>query len=226
MTNLNTDLMNLENRILLNNRENLDNYIFIDNGEKLIDFQNKGLKILELVRTIKGINFQIENLDIGNGKIIIENLESNEINLSIKGYFDGKIKKDNAKYTLTYDFENLSILTEYGINDIFSVISYDKENLLEGKIIKLISEIRFSSNNFVKNSRTVLSIKEKEELSSKMKKVEENNYLHLIDTYMENLKTLEMISEEFLVELDRLDKLEKYIRNLRIVTERGEDEVR
>ena len=64
---------------------------------------------------------------------------------------------------------------------IVSVIEYLKDNILEGRVIKLVSRLTSENNNFQNINETVLSDEEKTLLIEKINTLQQTRYQEIID---------------------------------------------
>ena len=196
LKNVSQELNKLEKTISLNDIKNINSYIFMDNGENIVQSLNKTLKIVNLIKEIKEAPITISDIDINNGTVKINGLdEKNSVSGEIKlEDIPGKItvKSLDEGYGIDYNQDKLTIHTSYN-KKIISVIEYVKDNILEGKSIKLVSRLISENNNFQDINETVLSDEEKILLTEKIKNLEQVRYQEIMTKYDEQTKNIEML---------------------------------
>ena len=97
---------------------------------------------------------------------------------------------------------------------ISTIIEYSKNDLLEGKIIKLASELVLENNNFKNLNHTVLTDEEKTLLTQKIESLRNNNYQQIMAKYEEDNKNIETLIDNVYVQKNKLDKLQRDLLSL------------
>ena len=196
LKNVSQELNKLEKTISLNDIKNINSYIFMDNGENIVQSLNKTLKIVSLIKEIKEAPITISDIDINNGTVKINGLDgknsaSGEIKLED---ISGKItvKSLEEGYGIDYNQDKLIIHIFFN-KKITSVIEYVKDNILEGKSVKLVTRLISENNNFQDINETVLSDEEKILLTEKIKNLEQVRYQEIMTKYDEQTKNIEML---------------------------------
>ena len=196
LKNVSQELNKLEKTISLNDIKNINSYIFMDNGENIVQSLNKTLKIVSLIKEIKEAPITISDIDINNGTVKINGLDgknsaSGEIKLED---IPGKItvKSLEEGYGIDYNQDKLIIHIFFN-KKITSVIEYVKDNILEGKSVKLVTKLISENNNFQDINETVLSDEEKILLTEKIKNLEQVRYQEIMTKYDEQTKNIEML---------------------------------
>ena len=196
LKNVSQELNKLEKTISLNDIKNINSYIFMDNGENIVQSLNKTLKIVSLIKEIKEAPITISDIDINNGTVKINGLDgknsaSGEIKLED---IPGKItvKSLEEGYGIDYNQDKLIIHIFFN-KKITSVIEYVKDNILEGKSVKLVTRLISENNNFQDINETVLSDEEKILLTEKIKNLEQVRYQEIMTKYDEQTKNIEML---------------------------------
>lgn len=227
LTNISDNLTKLEKEISLNDSNNINSnntvqnmnlYIFLDKGKDLETSLNTALKATSLINEIKNLNIRISNIDINNGKIVANGLNGN--NSQINGYIvlengsKALIKGQNNGYEITYNKDNFSSKTIFTINKISSIIEYSKNDLLEGRIIKLTSELILENNNFKNLNHTALTDEEKALLAQKIENLRNNNYQQIMAKYEEENKNIETLIDNLYIQKVKLDKLQRDLLSL------------
>ena len=214
LKNVSQELNKLEKTISLNDINNINSYIFMDNGENIVQSLNKTLKIVNLIKEIKEAPITISDIDINNGTVKINGLDGkNSVSGEIKlEDIPGKItvKSLDEGYGIDYNQDKLTIHTSYN-KKIISVIEYVKDSILEGKSIKLVSRLISENDNFQNISETTLSDEEKTLLIEKIKNLEQTRYQEIMTKYDEQTKNIENLIKTV---YDRKAGLEQIQREL------------
>ena len=227
LTNISDSLTKLEKEISLNdsnninssnNVQNMNLYIFLDKGKDLETSLNTALKATALVKEIKDLNVRISDIDINGGKIVAKGLNGNNDKVNgevlLKNNIKAVIKGKNDSYEITYNKDNLASKTVFSTNKISSIIEYSKNDLLDGKVVKLSSELVLENNNFKNLNHTVLTDEEKTLLAQKIENLRNNNYQQIMTKYEEDNKNIETLIDNLYVQKSKLDKLQRDLLSL------------
>ena len=226
LANVSDNLTKLEKEISLNdfnnnsnsNIQNMNLYIFLDKGKDLETSLNTALKATALVEEIKDLNIRISDMDINEGKIVAKGLNGNLSQVSgeilLQNHSKALIKGQNNGYEITYNKDNFTSKTLFAVNKIVSLIEYSKNDLIEGKTVKLSSELVMENNNFKNLNHTVLTDEEKTLLTQKIENLRNNNYQQIMTKYEEDNKNIETLIDTVYAQKDKLDKLQKDLLSL------------
>ena len=226
LANVSDNLTKLEKEISLNdfnnnsnsNIQNMNLYIFLDKGKDLETSLNTALKATALVKEIKDLNIRISDMDINEGKIVAKGLNGNLSQVSgeilLQNHSKALIKGQNNGYEITYNKDNFTSKTLFAVNKIGSLIEYSKNDLIEGKTVKLSSELVMENNNFKNLNHTVLTDEEKTLLTQKIENLRNNNYQQIMTKYEEDNKNIETLIDTVYAQKDKLDKLQKDLLSL------------
>ena len=226
LANVSDNLTKLEKEISLNdfnnnsnsNVQNMNLYIFLDKGKNLETSLNTALKATSLIKEIKELNIRISDIDINDGKIVAKGLNGNisQVNgeVLLENNSKALIKGQNNGYEITYNKDNFTFKTLFAINKISSLIEYSKNDLLEGRIVKLASELILENSNFKNLNHTVLTDEEKTLLTQKIENLRNNNYQQIMSKYEEDNKNIETLIDNVYVQKNKLDKLQRDLLSL------------
>ena len=226
LANVSDNLTKLEKEISLNdfnnnsnnNVQNMNLYIFLDKGKNLETSLNTALKATSLIKEIKERNIRISDIDINDGKIVAKGLNGNisQVNgeVLLENNSKALIKGQNNGYEITYNKDNFTSKTLFAINKISSLIEYSKNDLLEGRIVKLASELILENSNFKNLNHTVLTDEEKTLLTQKIENLRNNNYQQIMSKYEEDNKNIETLIDNVYVQKNKLDKLQRDLLSL------------
>ena len=226
LANVSDNLTKLEKEISLNdfnnnsnsNVQNMNLYIFLDKGKNLETSLNTALKATSLIKEIKELNIRISDIDINDGKIVAKGLNGNISQVNGEVLLDNNskalIKGQNNGYEITYNKDNFTSKTLFAINKISSLIEYSKNDLLEGRIVKLASELILENSNFKNLNHTVLTDEEKTLLTQKIENLRNNNYQQIMSKYEEDNKNIETLIDNVYVQKNKLDKLQRDLLSL------------
>ena len=226
LANVSDNLTKLEKEISLNdfnnnsnsNIQNMNLYIFLDKGKDLETSLNTALKATALVKEIKDLNIRISDMDINEGKIVAKGLNGNLSQVSgeilLQNNSKALIKGQNNGYEITYNKDNFTSKTLFAVNKIGSLIEYSKNDLIEGRTVKLSSELVMENNNFKNLNHTVLTDEEKTLLTQKIENLRNNNYQQIMTKYEEDNKNIETLIDTVYTQKDKLDKLQKDLLSL------------
>ena len=235
LTNVSNNLTKLEKEISLNdfnninssgNAQNMNLYIFLDKGKNLETSLNNALKATSLVREIKELNILISDININNGKIKVSGLNGDISKINGEILLDSNTKAlvngQNNDYIITYNKDTLNTKTLFTANKISSIIEYSKNDLLEGKVMKLSSELILENNNFKNLNRTVLTDEEKTLLTKKIENLRNNNYQQIMTKYEEDNKNIEILIDNVYAQKNKLDKLQRDLLSLGTIITTGQ----
>ena len=226
LANVSDNLTKLEKEISLNdfnnnsnsNVQNMNLYIFLDKGKDLETSLNTALKATALIKEIKDLNIRISDIDINEGKIVAKGLNGDISQVSgevlLQNNSKALIKGQNNGYEITYNKDNFTFKTLFSINKIGSLIEYSKNDLIEGKTVKLSSELVMESDNFKNLNHTVLTDEEKTLLTQKIENLRNNNYQQIMTKYEEDNKNIETLIDTVYAQKDKLDKLQRDLLSL------------
>ena len=226
LANVSDNLTKLEKEISLNdfnnnsnsNVQNMNLYIFLDKGKDLETSLNTALKATALIKEIKDLNIRISDIDINEGKIVAKGLNGDisQVNGEVLLQNNSKalIKGQNNGYEITYNKDNFTSKTLFAANKIGSLIEYSKNDLIEGKTVKLSSELVMESDNFKNLNHTVLTDEEKTLLTQKIENLRNNNYQQIMTKYEEDNKNIETLIDTVYAQKDKLDKLQRDLLSL------------
>ena len=226
LANVSDNLTKLEKEILLNdfnnnsnnNVQNMNLYIFLDKGKNLETSLNTALKATSLIKEIKDLNIRISDININDGKIVVKGLNGNNSQINgevlLENNSKALIKGINNGYEIIYNKDNFTSKTLFAINKISSLIEYSKNDLLEGRIVKLASELILENSNFKNLNHTVLTDEEKTLLTQKIENLRNNNYQQIMSKYEEDNKNIETLIDNVYVQKNKLDKLQRDLLSL------------
>ena len=226
LANVSDNLTKLEKEISLNdfnnnsnnNVQNMNLYIFLDKGKNLETSLNTALKATSLIKEIKDLNIRISDININDGKIVVKGLNGNNSQINgevlLENNSKALIKGINNGYEIIYNKDNFTSKTLFAVNKISSLIEYSKNDLLEGRIVKLASELILENNNFKNLNHTVLTDEEKTLLTQKIENLRNNNYQQIMSKYEEDNKNIETLIDNVYVQKNKLDKLQRDLLSL------------
>ena len=226
LANVSDNLTKLEKEISLNdfnnnsnnNVQNMNLYIFLDKGKNLETSLNTALKATSLIKEIKDLNIRISDININDGKIAVKGLNGNNSQINgevlLENNSKALIKGLNNGYEIIYNKDNFTSKTLFAINKISSLIEYSKNDLLEGRIVKLASELILENSNFKNLNHTVLTDEEKTLLTQKIENLRNNNYQQIMSKYEEDNKNIETLIDNVYVQKNKLDKLQRDLLSL------------
>ena len=226
LANVSDNLTKIEKEISLNdfnnnsnnNVQNMNLYIFLDKGKNLETSLNTALKATSLIKEIKDLNIRISDININDGKIAVKGLNGNNSQINgevlLENNSKALIKGINNGYEIIYNKDNFTSKTLFAINKISSLIEYSKNDLLEGRIVKLASELILENNNFKNLNHTVLTDEEKTLLTQKIENLRNNNYQQIMSKYEEDNKNIETLIDNVYVQKNKLDKLQRDLLSL------------
>ena len=217
LENISQELNKLEKIVSLNDIKNMNSYIFMDKGKNITQSLNKALKVVNFIKEIKGIPLLISSVDINNGTVKFsgldgENTVSGEIKLeNIPEKITVKSSKDT--YDIIYREDKLTMHTSFD-KKIVSVIEYLKDNILEGRVIKLVSRLTSENNNFQNINETVLSDEEKTLLIEKINTLQQTRYQEIMTKYDEQIKSIDNLITAVYDKKGKLDQIQREMVSL------------
>ena len=217
LENISQELNKLEKIVSLNDIKNMNSYIFMDKGKNITQSLNKALKVVNLIKEIKGIPLLISSVDINNGTVKFSGLDgqntvSGEIKLEdIPEKITVKSSKDT--YDIIYREDKLTMHTSFD-KKIVSVIEYLKDNILEGRVIKLVSRLTSENNNFQNINETVLSDEEKTLLTEKINTLQQTRYQEIMAKYDEQIKSIDNLITAVYDKKEKLDQIQREMVSL------------
>lgn len=221
LENISGDLLKLERLISLNDIQNINSYIFLDKGKEIVNSLNKSLKILKFIKKIKNISsISILDISINNGEIKFKNPEKGKKSVSgevqINNGAKADIKETEKGYEVIYNEGTLGITALFG-EEFSVVIKYSKNDLVEGKMLKLISELIFEDNNVRNINKTDLSEEEKKNLSEKIENMKSSRYAKIMSEYEEQTKLIENLVNGVYEKEMKLSKLQRELQSLNTI---------
>ncbi|ALA96495.1 hypothetical protein [Leptotrichia sp. oral taxon 212] len=217
LENISQELNKLEKIVSLNDIKNMNSYIFMDKGKNITQSLNKALKVVNLIKEIKEIPLLISSVDINNGTVKFsgldgENTVSGEIKLEdIPEKITVKSSKDT--YDIIYREDKLTMHTSFD-KKIVSVIEYLKDNILEGRVIKLVSRLTSENNNFQNINETVLSDEEKTLLTEKINTLQQTRYQEIMAKYDEQIKSIDNLITSVYDKKEKLNQIQREMVSL------------
>lgn len=217
LENISQELNKLEKIVSLNDIKNMNSYIFMDKGKNITQSLNKALKVVNLIKEIRGIPLLISSIDINSGTVKfsgldVENTVSGEIKLEdIPEKITVKSSQD--AYDIIYKEDKLTMQTSFD-KKIVSVIEYLKDNILEGRVIKLVSRLTSENNNFQNINETVLSDEEKTLLTEKINTLQQTRYQEIMAKYDEQIKSIDNLITAVYDKKGKLDQIQREMVSL------------
>ena len=208
LENISQELNKLEKVVSLNDIKNMNSSL------------NKSLKAVNLIKEIRNLPLQISNVDINNGTIVFNGLNGkNTVSGEIK--LEGVPEKVAVKsaqdgYDITYREDKLTMQTSFDKN-IVSVIEYLKDDILEGKVIKLVSRLTSENNNFQNINETVLSDEEKTLLTEKINSLQQTRYQEIMTKYDEQIKSIDTLITAVYEKKSKLDQIQREMISLNTI---------
>ncbi|MDO5088764.1 MAG: hypothetical protein Q4D53_03170 [Leptotrichiaceae bacterium] len=187
LENISEELVKLERLISLNDIQNINSYIFLDKGKEISASLNKSLKAVKLMKKMENISeISISDVSINNGEMKFKALGKENKNSSgevqINNGTKAEIKETEKGHEVTYNQDTLEIRTLFG-EELISVIEYSKNDLIEGKLLKLVSELIFENNNVRNINKTDLSEEDRKQLSEKIENMKSSRYTEIMTQY-------------------------------------------
>ena len=156
-------------------------------------------------------------MDINNGTVKFSGLDgqntvSGEIKLEdIPEKITVKSSKDT--YDIIYREDKLTMHTSFDKKTV-SVIEYLKDNILEGRVIKLVSRLTSENNNFQNINETVLSDEEKTLLTEKINTLQQTRYQEIMAKYDEQIKSIDNLITAVYDKKEKLDQIQREMVSL------------
>ena len=217
LENISQELNKLEKIVSLNDIKNMNSYSFMDKGKNITQSLNKALKVVNLIKEIRGIPLLISSIDINSGTVKfsgldVENTVSGEIKLEdIPEKITVKSSQD--AYDIIYKEDKLTMQTSFD-KKIVSVIEYLKDNILEGRVIKLVSRLTSENNNFQNINETVLSDEEKTLLTEKINTLQQTRYQEIMAKYDEQIKSIDNLITAVYDKKEKLNQIQREMVSL------------
>ena len=176
------------------------------------------MKTAKLINEIERLPLKVKKLNINNGIIKAENLDTEskeKIEVNSENNLKSIITKSGSNYEIQYDENDLKAKTIYNGKDaIISNIEYDKNNILEGKKIKIASEVSLNKNEIKTTNKTVLNPEEESLLVQKMTTLKETEYQEITKKYEEQTQAIQKLIDSLNENKNKLDKLQKDLLSL------------
>ena len=214
------ELNKLEKVVSLNDIKNMNSYIFMDKGKNITASLNKSLKAVNLIKEIRSLPLQISNVDINNGTLVFNGLNGKDTvsgEMKLEGIPEKvAVKSAQNGYDITYREDKLTMQTSFDKN-IVSVIEYLKDDILEGKVIKLVSRLTSENNNFQNINETVLSDEEKTLLTEKINTLQQTRYQEIMTKYDEQIKSIDTLITAVYEKKSKLDQIQREMISLNTI---------
>ena len=220
LENISQELNKLEKVVSLNDIKNMNSYIFMDKGKNITASLNKSLKAVNLIKEIRSLPLQISNVDINNGTLVFNGLNGKDTvsgEMKLEGIPEKvAVKSAQNGYDITYREDKLTMQTSFDKN-IVSVIEYLKDDILEGKVIKLVSRLTSENNNFQNINETVLSDEEKTLLTEKINTLQQTRYQEIMTKYDEQIKSIDTLITAVYEKKSKLDQIQREMISLNTI---------
>lgn len=220
LENISQELNKLEKVVSLNDIKNMNSYIFMDKGKNITASLNKSLKAVNLIKEIRSLPLQISNVDINNGTLVFNGLNGKDTvsgEMKLEGIPEKvAVKSAQDGYDITYREDKLTMQTSFDKN-IVSVIEYLKDDILEGKVIKLVSRLTSENNNFQNINETVLSDEEKTLLTEKINTLQQTRYQEIMTKYDEQIKSIDTLITAVYEKKSKLDQIQREMISLNTI---------
>lgn len=220
LENISQELNKLEKVVSLNDIKNMNSYIFMDKGKNITTSLNKSLKAVNLIKEIRSLPLQISNVDINNGTLVFNGLNGKDTvsgEMKLEGIPEKvAVKSAQNGYDITYREDKLTMQTSFDKN-IVSVIEYLKDDILEGKVIKLVSRLTSENNNFQNINETVLSDEEKTLLTEKINTLQQTRYQEIMTKYDEQIKSIDTLITAVYEKKSKLDQIQREMISLNTI---------
>lgn len=224
LENVSTEIIKLEEELKLNDINNLNSYVLLDKGKEIAITLNKVLKIINISNEIKKIPFVIENvtMNINNTNVVFNNLNKNNENIEI--FLDNStkvtVKKENENYNFVYKIKDVNINGTFNDNKISTLFDYEKNNLLDNKIINIKTEIVMENGKDYKNiNKTILTEEEKQQIITKNETLTKNGKIEIEESYKKESINFDNLFEKVNVQIKNLDKIIKDLFHIDTIIE-------
>ncbi len=227
LTNMSSELKKLENKLSLNGVQNINSYIFLDKEEEIARSLNNALKIITLIDEIKNLSIEISDIEINKNRVIISKLNEKKSDITGEILLDNNVKVNVKGSETGYNLD--SIMNDLSIKAILendkkinATLTYGKKDILEGKIINLISDLVYENNNFQNINKTIFSEEDKKLLTEKIETMESTYYNEIMNQYSIQTSKIDELIEKIYKQKEKLDKIQKDLLVLNKFIELGE----
>ena len=227
LTNMSSELKKLENKLSLNGVQNINSYIFLDKEEEIARSLNNALKIITLIDEIKNLSIEISDIEINKNRVIISKLNEKKSDITGEILLDNNVKVDVKGSETGYNLG--SIMNDLSIKAVLekdkkinATLTYGKKDILEGKIINLISDLVYENNNFQNINKTIFSEEDKKLLTEKTETIESTYYNEIMNQYSIQTSKIDELIEKIYKQKEKLDKIQKDLLVLNKFIELGE----
>ena len=227
LTNMSSELKKLENKLSLNGVQNINSYIFLDKEEEIARSLNNALKIITLIDEIKNLSIEISDIEINKNRVIISKLNEKKSDITGEILLDNNVKVNVKGSETGYNLDSIMndlIIKAVLENDkkINATLTYGKKDILEGKIINLISDLVYENNNFQNINKTIFSEEDKKLLTEKTETIESTYYNEIMNQYSIQTSKIDELIERIYKQKEKLDKIQKDLLVLNKFIELGE----
>ena len=227
LTNMSSELKKLENKLSLNGVQNINSYIFLDKEEEIARSLNNALKIITLIDEIKNLSIEISDIEINKNRVIISKLNEKKSDITGEILLDNNVKVNVKGSETGYNLD--SIMNDLSIKAVLekdkkinATLTYGKKDILEGKIINLISDLVYENNNFQNINKTIFSEEDKKLLTEKIETMESTYYNEIMNQYSIQTSKIDELIEKIYKQKEKLDKIQKDLLVLNKFIELGE----
>ena len=227
LTNMSSELKKLENKLSLNGVQNINSYIFLDKEEEIARSLNNALKIITLIDEIKNLSIEISDIEINKNRVIISKLNEKKSDITGEILLDNNVKVNVKGSETGYNLD--SIMNDLSIKAVLekdkkinATLTYGKKDILEGKIINLISDLVYENNNFQNINKTIFSEEDKKLLTEKIETIESTYYNEIMNQYSIQTSKIDELIEKIYKQKEKLDKIQKDLLVLNKFIELGE----
>ena len=159
-------------------------------------------------------------MDINNGTLVFNGLDGKDTvsgEMKLEGIPEKvTVKSAQDGYDMIYKGDKFTMQTLFGKN-IVSVIEYLKDDILEGKVIKLVSRLTSENNNFQNINETVLSDEEKTLLTEKINNLQQTRYQEIMTKYDEQIKSIDTLITAVYEKKSKLDLIQREMISLNTI---------
>ena len=224
---MSSELKKLENKLSLNGVQNINSYIFLDKEEEIARSLNNALKIITLIDEIKNLSIEISDIEINKNRVIISKLNEKKSDITGEILLDNNVKVNVKGSETGYNLD--SIMNDLSIKAVLekdkkinATLTYGKKDILEGKIINLISDLVYENNNFQNINKTIFSEEDKKLLTEKTETIESTYYNEIMNQYSIQTSKIDELIEKIYKQKEKLDKIQKDLLVLNKFIELGE----